>query len=929
MKQEKTFTGLQTVDGKNIYSQTFLQQKRIESEAEKGMKDFVAQAGAQEQGLGCVADITVFGGNRGGGKANSWYTPVATPSGMRLMKDLEVGDLICTPYDGIQKVSAIYEQGEQRAYHFYLDDGTFVTCMESHQFWAREGSTGRFSQMSARDIMDHYVIDRRYPSPFRQGSYQFFEIPLCGEVEMNEAVTPLDLPVPPFVLGYLSGDGYWRFDKRGFALPKSSLWARNKLRGMGYRTKKDETNGVSYIRGISDEARRRITHSRVPVPARITNEYKTASIQSRWDFLVGVFLRSGRKYNHKPCLYLDNKDFVEDVADMARSLGVWAEVHQITDDPEQMGMWTVILNCPDEFKLYRYDSKIRCAKIHAAIPTNANTEGVLTKKILWIGKSKNRQQFRCITVTGRDHLYMTDAWTVNHNTVTMLMEPLYDIGNKHFNGIIFRKNKDDFENIINESKRWFAGLGRYNKSKDDMTWNFKTGAKLGLTIYDMPMNDFDIAYRGQQFAYIGIDELPQMPFEMFKFLMTCNRNTVGIHSRILGTCNPDPLSWLRDFIDWWIGKEDTVYEDGLKHPERKGFAIPERVGRIRYCYMPDDSVQNIVWGDTPHEVYEQCRDLIDDAWDPSLEQYGYTKESFFVKSATFIKANLMDNKALLQNDPGYIASLLNQPPEVRAREFDGNWDIIKMGDDMIQSFHLDRCFQNAQMVGDKVRRATCDVAGEGGDNCVTWLWIGWHVADVFVCRRDVFTTVEMLRAKLQEWGVLEQNFAYDLNGMGQVLKGAFPRAIPFNNMEAVAQRDRNLYDCLKSQCAYKFAERTQQTGWSIEPTLLDRKYKTGKETKSLYSILQLERKCVKQDMSKQEKGWCLIHKEQMKNKAVVGHSPDFFEALFMREVFDIKHTQAAVPSWLDKSRQVRGTRTLGFRQSSPNTAYNYGRRYPS
>jgi hypothetical protein len=424
------------------------------------------------------------------------------------------------------------------------------------------------------------------------------------------------------------------------------------------------------------------------------------------------------------------------------------------------------------------------------------------------------------------------------------------------------------------------------------------------------MSDFDIKYRGQQFAYIGIDELPQMPFEMFKFLMTSNRNTVGVHSRILGTCNPDPLSWLRTFIDWWIGKEDTVYSDGKTHPERKGFAIPERDGVVRYCYMPDDSVNNIIWGDTPEEVYEQCRDMIDEAWDPEWEQYGYTKTSFFVKSVTFIKASLKDNKALLKNDPGYIASLLNQPPEVRAREFDGNWDIIKMGDDMIQAYHLDKIFQNAQVVGDGVRRATCDVAGTGGDNCVTWLWIGWHVADVYVCRRDPYTTTSILKAKLQEWGVLEENFAYDLNGMGQILKGAFPRAVPFNNQEAVALKDKHLYDNKKSQCAYKFAERTQQTGWSIEPTLLKRKYKIGKETKTLYDILQIERKCVKKDMSKEDKGWCLIHKEQMKNKAVVGHSPDFFEALFMREIFDIKHAQAVIPKWLRKNNRLRTVRKL-------------------
>ena len=82
---------------------------------------------------------------------------------------------------------------------------------------------------------------------------------------------------------------------------------------------------------------------------------------------------------------------------------------------------------------------------------------------------------------------------------------------------------------------------------------------------------------------------------------------------------------------------------------------------------------------------------------------------------------------------------------------------------------------------------------------------------------------------------------------------------------------------------------------------MSRKYQIGKETRTLYDILQTERKCVRQDMSKSDKGWCLIHKEQMKHKSLVGHSPDFFEALFMREIFDIKKTQAVVPEWAKSS----------------------------
>ena len=904
-----------TKDGKKIYPNSFVKTLRETEESKKDSKVFIAQEGAQEFGLSSSADICVFGGNRGGGKANSYATPVATPSGFRKMGELEVGDLICTPYDGIQRVSGIYEQGEQYCYVFHFDDGTYLTCMDNHRFWARVGAFGEFKEMEAREIMNNYVIGKQYPMSLRQNKTQddYVEIPLCGEVIMNERMTSIDLPVHPFVLGYVSGTGYWHFARQGVQLCLDSYEART-LRNYGYCVRKNKDDNYYYLKGLDYRKRKEIVNRRVPTPAKIPEAYKTASIQARWEFLRGVMYKCGKSLKGHPYLDMPNKPFVEDLAQLARSLGIWARISKVEDEPSKIGYYRITFMAPDDRMLFERKYYRDQAHNNAEVPTNPYNTNILTKKIVQINRADEKQKCRCITVTGRDHLYMTNAFTINHNTVTMLMEPMYDMRNKHFNGIIFRRNKDDFENIINESARWFGNLGKYNKSKDDMTWNFKSGAKLGFWYYDMQMSDFDIKFRGQQFAYIGIDELPQMSFEMFKFIMTCCRNTYGVHSRILGTCNPDPLSWLRKFIDWWIGKEDTIYSDGKMHPERKGLPIPERDGVMRYCYMPDNSVDNIYWGNSPEEVYEQCKELIDDAWDDSWAEYGYTKTSFFVKSVTFVKAALSDNKALIKNDPGYIASLLNQPEEVRAREFEGNWDFIETGADMIKASHLNNVFSSAQQLGDKIRRATCDVAGTGGDNCVTWFWIGWHVADVFVCRRDPYTTAEMLKGKLQEWGVLEQNFAYDLNGMGQVLKGAFPKAVPFNNMEAVASKFKHMYDNIKSQCAYKFAERTQQTGWSIEPTLLQRKYKIGNNTRTLYDILQNERKCIKQDMSKADKGWCLIHKEQMKLRSVVGHSPDFVEALFMREVFDLKASGVTIPLFLQG--KIRSHRVISRSLSS-------------
>lgn len=891
-------TGLTTTDGKPILSYDRIEQLREIENRSKESKNFIFQKAAQENGLHSSVDIMVFGGNRGGGKANPYFTPVATPSGFRKMGSLEIGDYICTPYDGIQKVSNIFEQGEHTIYGFHFDDGTTVSCMDNHRFWVRTKPEEKFHEMTAREIMDIYKIDAPFPMSLRRGETDYVEFPLCGEVELTENRSLTELPLHPFILGYISAQGTWQIDKEGVRLCNSS-YDVVPLYKYGYKIGKDRKSGYYYIRGLAKENLNRITGSRIQQLARIPDEYMTASIEARWEYLKGIMYKFGRSKKSIPYVSMPNKRLIEQIAQMARSLGMWARVTQEEEDIKRIGWWKVQVNAPDNKKFFPAGCKKNLARTNAPVPTNPNEQNCLTKKLLCIKKSKLKQPCRCITVTGRDHLYMTDAYTINHNTITMLMEPIYDIGNKHFNGIIFRKNKDDFENIINESKRWFSNLGRYNKSKDDMTWYFKTGAKLGLTIYDMPMAEFDVKYRGQQFAYIGIDELPQMSFEMFKFLLTTNRNTVGVHSRILGTCNPDPLSWLRKFIDWWVGPD--------------GFIIPERDGAVRYCYMPDDSVNNILWGDTPEEVYEQCKDMIDDAWNPEWEQYGYTKMSFFVKSVTFIKAALNDNKALIKSDPSYIANLLNQPAEIRAREFDGNWNVIRTSNDLIQPEHLERCFSNAAMTGDNIRRAACDIAGEGGDNCILILKIGNHIADFAVFRRAPMTTFRLIKAKLKEWGVLEQNFVYDVQGMGQIFTGeeAFPNAVKFNNQEAVSSEYKYLYDNIKSQCAYMFAQHTQQGEWSIEPSLLNRTLMKKKTQMTFRNLLMLERKAIRQDMTKQDKGWCLIHKEQMKHSSVVGSSPDAIETLTMFEIFDVKDTgNVDVPGFL--TGHIRRRRTFTF-----------------
>ena len=125
-----------------------------------------------------------------------------------------------------------------------------------------------------------------------------------------------------------------------------------------------------------------------------------------------------------------------------------------------------------------------------------------------------------------------------------------------------------------------------------------------------------------------------------------------------------------------------------------------------------------------------------------------------------------------------------------------------------------------------------------------------------------------------------------------------------------------MYDNVKSQCAYMFYEATITEAWSMETSLLERMYIVGKSKMKLYAILQQERKAIKKDESKEDRGWCLIHKEMMKNKLLVGHSPDFIEGLLIRWVFELKKRTVEIPKWCKPNARNGNilVRRIGFKR---------------
>lgn len=457
---------------------------------------------------------------------------------------------------------------------------------------------------------------------------------------------------------------------------------------------------------------------------------------------------------------------------------------------------------------------------------------------------------------------------------SILMDALNDIYNPNFHALIMRNEKSDLDAIIETSYQLYKHFGDYNRSKDDMTWNFHAGGFLRFGYYADDIKDFKIRWQGKDFAYIAIDEITHMPYNKFKYIITDNRNAFFIRNRVYGTCNPDPESWVARFIDWWIDED--------------GYPIPERNGRLRYCFMDGDDPTSITWGDTREEVYQKCRGTIDRYWREDMAQYGKPQD-LFIKSVCFIEGKVTENRQLMRSDPTYLANLANQDEAQRARDLDGNWKYREVGTALLKLADMERWFNNDRQSDDNQPYASCDVALDGGDNLVLCLWKGnrRHLYDIFTSKLDSVRTPQAVAAKLDEWGVPQHNFTYDLSGLGQLFKGHFPDAVPFTNQGNIPPNEKYVYNDFKSKAAYLFTQAIKADEFSIEPELLERKFSGhGYSKRTLREILINEKNALRRDETRTDHGFTLPKKAVMKK--LVGHSPDFIEAMLMVMIFDIK-----------------------------------------
>lgn len=468
-------------------------------------------------------------------------------------------------------------------------------------------------------------------------------------------------------------------------------------------------------------------------------------------------------------------------------------------------------------------------------------------------------------------------------TSVLLLEAMRWYFVQGYGAVIFRRSYPEIvmqDGLWDQSQKFFAPVGG-KPNESSMKWSFPNGSRIAFS--HLQHEKDLLTHQGSQYAFIGFDELTHFSKKEFIYLISRNRSLCGVDPVIRATCNPDPQSWVAEFIEWFIDKDS-------------GFPIPERSGVLRY-FTSDNSV--FVWGNTRQEVIDKCPHIFNGR---QLKGTGIDPLTL-VKSMTFIPGSIYDNKVLLAADPRYLGNLMAMGREDKLRLLDGNW---KLSLDSLDLFPMDKLNNLSSNVVPNLGAPfyiTIDHARKGRDLCVVFTWKGWAVIRIDILpisdSLDVVKVVQRIRPIYRPIPV--SSILVDQDGIGvedilrcKIFQGA-AAALPIGNglkPDHINKRTQNYF---------KASEMIDKNFVSIDinnvylwekqnGVLLEGRRVTsieiGGKTFDIEYLIKEDLRTVKRYRADGDGRKAITPKEQQKN-ALGGRSPDFGDNFMMRADFDL------------------------------------------
>lgn len=256
---------------------------------------------------------------------------------------------------------------------------------------------------------------------------------------------------------------------------------------------------------------------------------------------------------------------------------------------------------------------------------------------------------------------------------------------------------------------------------------------------------------------------------------------------------------------------------------------------------------------------------------------GWLKKEFYIP---YIEATLESNKQFVQALPtdnpylpeSYIETLKSLPTESYKRLYLGDWNF---NDDINNLFQYDNIINSMfslDISQTNEKYISADVGRYGTDLSVIVVWVGNVIVDIQTYQKNSITQLATeVESYMKSFGVKRTNVIVDDNGVGGGLTDILKCTGFLSNQRPI--NDEN-YNNLKTQCYVKLSELFNKGEISINinnPTLID---------KIMEELLVIKLKNVDKDTK-------VTINTKDEQKRILGHSPDFGDAIMMKMYYNI------------------------------------------
>ena len=382
-------------------------------------------------------EITIVSGLPGTGKAQPLYSKVLTNNGWVSMGDLQQNDTIITPKGIESKITGIFPQGEKDIYKITFSDGRTVESCDEHlwKVYNRQWNE-KYRVLTLRDIIDNHskkITDGRLYVPLIESSNN----------------VDIDLPINPYLLGSLIGDGGMTNNTLTFSNQDDEVLelVGEHLNEDGYQLNKFKYGnydyGVTSIEKLKTSGKKGVYTNLIKSELNslglygkksefkfIPNVYKLSSKKQKLELIRGLMDTDGTTDTRRCSVSYStsSKRLSEDFVELIHSIGgitnIGLKYPIYTHNGESKNglvNYNISIRYPKPEDLFSLSRKKNICKTYQYKNLNLRIEN-----IEYVGKEESQ----CIMIDDPEHLYVTDNYIVTHNTFIACAEALKLIKSK-------------------------------------------------------------------------------------------------------------------------------------------------------------------------------------------------------------------------------------------------------------------------------------------------------------------------------------------------------------------------------------------------------------------------------------------------------------------------------------------------------------------